>query len=547
MKILIKDSDGQTFIFRQFSSWHYVKDVKDALYDRLSIPVSHQRLFFAGQELKKNNGSLNDWHIKHGSVLFLCAKKKKSDMIQVFGGAPCPQPLYEQIAEARKGLNAGYKPRLTMEGTGGTYFLPNHRGHNVVVFKPMDEEPYAPHNPRGYVGQIGDPSLRDGIYSGEGNLREFAAYLIDRDGFLGVPMTTRVEMSSEHFRGRADQYLSEPTHIKLGSLQEFVPSQDVAGNYGPSLFSMQDVHKIAILDIRLVNTDRNDANILVQKKKYSHKVEKLIPIDHSYILPDKLEISSADWVWIGWPQSKMPVNQKTRDYIENIKIEDDIRLLREELSIGENCLRQMKATNMLLQKGIRAGLTLYDIACIICREYSVSSNLFDKPSELEIMFEQSLPYAQLVQNNVRLKSPMISSLGNSCNMRRSMSFSDTQSPLYSLGIPDMFFGNAQRNSISPRNTKEEKIIADDRRRSIDSEDPWLEERISDSQQRKEHINFSCLSDLMDSLIERKCNQGQSKTKTKSLIRGRSFVPALSPAFESLGFNEVDSLENFTLD
>lgn len=476
-------------------------------------------------------------------------------MIHVFGGAPCPQALHELIAAARKGLNAGYKPRLAMEGTGGTYFLPNHRGHNEVVFKPMDEEPYAPNNPRGYVGQIGDPSLRDGIYSGEGHLREFAAYLIDRDGFLGVPMTTRVEMSSEHFRGRADKYLSEPTHIKLGSLQEYVRADDVAGNFGSSLFSMQDVHKIAILDIRLLNTDRNEANILVQKKRYSRGVEKLIPIDHSYILPDKLEISSADWVWTGWSQSKMPVNQETKDYIENIKIEDDIRLLRDELSIGEICLRQMKASNMLLKKGIRAGLTLYDIACIICRDYSFSSNLFDKPSELEIMFEQSLPYAQLIQNNVRLKSPMISSLGSdliaheqnpSKLMRRSMSFSDAKSPLNSLNL-GLFLLNSPRNSISPRTNKQEKNITREKRRSLDSEDFWLEERTSESQQKKDNINFSCLSDLMDSLIERKCKQGQSKTKDRLRIRNRSFIPSLSPAFESLGFKEVDALENFTLD
>lgn len=77
MKLLIQCADGQRIVFDQFNPWRYVKDLKDALYNRLSIPVSHQRLFFAGQELKKNNSCLNDWQIMDGSVLFLCPKKKK--------------------------------------------------------------------------------------------------------------------------------------------------------------------------------------------------------------------------------------------------------------------------------------------------------------------------------------------------------------------------------------------------------------------------------------------------------------------------------------
>ena len=41
---------------------------------------------------------------------------------------------------------------------------------------------------------------------------------------------------------------------------------DNAGDYGSSLFSIEEVHKIAILDIRILNCDRNEENILVKKK-----------------------------------------------------------------------------------------------------------------------------------------------------------------------------------------------------------------------------------------------------------------------------------------
>jgi hypothetical protein len=53
---------------------------------------------------------------------------------------------------------------------------------------------------------------------------------------------------------------------KQGSLQKFVKHDDVVANYGPKMFTVPEVHKIAILDIRIINCDRNEENILVQKK-----------------------------------------------------------------------------------------------------------------------------------------------------------------------------------------------------------------------------------------------------------------------------------------
>jgi hypothetical protein len=47
-------------------------------------------------------------------------------------------------------------------------------------------------------------------------------------------------------------------------LQHFVDSEGPVENFSPDLFSKDEIHKIAILDIRLMNLDRNDNNILVQ-------------------------------------------------------------------------------------------------------------------------------------------------------------------------------------------------------------------------------------------------------------------------------------------
>ena len=51
---------------------------------------------------------------------------------------------------------------------------------------------------------------------------------------------------------------------KVGSLQQWVRYDDVAANRGAATFPVHQVHKIAILDMRLLNTDRNDANVLVR-------------------------------------------------------------------------------------------------------------------------------------------------------------------------------------------------------------------------------------------------------------------------------------------
>lgn len=64
----------------------------------------------------------------------------------------------------------------------------------VAIFKPIDEEPFAPNNPRGHEGPFGSPTFRPGVLSGESCIREVAAYLMDHGRFAGVPPTTLVEV-----------------------------------------------------------------------------------------------------------------------------------------------------------------------------------------------------------------------------------------------------------------------------------------------------------------------------------------------------------------
>ena len=56
---------------------------------------------------------------------------------------------------------------MTPNGTSGSYFLQNQENDQLAIFKPCDEEPNAPNNPRGQIGKFGDIGLRNGILSGE--------------------------------------------------------------------------------------------------------------------------------------------------------------------------------------------------------------------------------------------------------------------------------------------------------------------------------------------------------------------------------------------
>lgn len=51
---------------------------------------------------------------------------------------------------------------------------------------------------------------------------------------------------------------------RVGSLQRFVKSSGPIEDYSPDLFSADEVHKIAVLDLRILNLDRNGCNILVR-------------------------------------------------------------------------------------------------------------------------------------------------------------------------------------------------------------------------------------------------------------------------------------------
>ena len=324
-------------------SWSTIKDVKQTIQQAIHVPPNAQRLYYgplltSGGELP-NHRTLHDAGIyRSGSTLLLDIKSGlssavSSSMYSLHSDAgnyvtisssvidSTPRLLSQIVQKARRGLALGYKPEFVLDGSGGTYFLHDARKVKISVFKPADEEPYAENNPRGYLKQPGQlASLREGVVPGEACIREVAAFALDHGGFSGVPMTTLVEARHPSFNtngarlkvseggasiGAHSITRSHSAAIqakKVGSFQEFVRAECTIDDLSPTLISVDEIHKIAILDIRIMNADRNSANLLCRRRR-DNSIE-LVPIDHGFSLRSVADVSWMDWCWLDWPQLK---------------------------------------------------------------------------------------------------------------------------------------------------------------------------------------------------------------------------------------------------
>jgi len=249
---------------------------------------------------------------------------------------------------------------LSEEGVGGTYFVQDFKQKLFAVFKPTDEEPGACNNPKKLLH---NPPLPPG----GGAVREVAAYLLDRN-HASVPETYMIDGIMDKSLFHSGGTLT----YKSGSLQKYVENIGDASTMGYSRFLVDDVHRIGILDIRLFNLDRSSENILVQKR---NNQLRLIPIDHSYILPDKLSNAWFDWLY--WPQAKVNFSEENLAYIARLNIEEDVQILR-SLGFAEKNIQTLQITTLFLKSAAAAGLTLFEIAKSICRRQANERSLLEE-------------------------------------------------------------------------------------------------------------------------------------------------------------------------
>lgn len=91
------------------------------------------------------------------------------------------------------------------------------------------------------------------------------------------------------------------------------------------------------------------------------------------------------------------MSKKTKKYVQNLDINKDVQILRERLNICDEALDYFYASSSILKAGAQAGLSLYEIAVMCCR----NDDLGEIPSKLELLFEMAGELAQSVIRNDR--------------------------------------------------------------------------------------------------------------------------------------------------
>ncbi|KAL0296811.1 UNVERIFIED_CONTAM: Phosphatidylinositol 4-kinase gamma 7 [Sesamum radiatum] len=377
--------------------------VKRRLQLALNFPIEESSLTFGDMVLKNDLTAIrNDSpllltrNFLHRSSSTPCLsptgrdiqQRDQSGPIEILGHSTRFTKSKQLVKEIVKAVKNGIDPIPVHSGLGGAYYFRNVRGESVAIVKPTDEEPFAPNNPKGFVGKaLGQPGLKRSVRVGETGFREVAAYFLDYDHFANVPPTALVKITHSIFNVNDGVSGNKPQTKKLvskiASFQQFIPHDFDASDHGTSSFPVSAVHRIGILDIRILNTDRHAGNLLVRKLDRAGQFGQveLIPIDHGLCLPETLE--DPYFEWIHWPQASIPFSDDELEYIGNLDPVRDSEMLRSELPmIRDACLRVLSLCTIFLKEAASYGLCLAEIGEMMSREFRSGE---EEPSELEVI------------------------------------------------------------------------------------------------------------------------------------------------------------------
>ena len=422
----------------KYFPWTNVSEIRTKIASINGVQSKNIRLFFNNQELM-NGLSMIDYGIpfkKHPEIFYEIYSYQKDYSLEIYGTFPCPSSLQKIIEESMIGFTKGLKPKLIEDGTSGVYQIRDVDKETIAIFKPFDEEPNTPNNQKGYSGQFGSESFRSGILSGEATIREEATYLLEyfsKTKFkFDVPATTFVEMAHKAFKVNSEEmkvmqkdekvlrggiiqrflfenlrgnnkeanersddfYLSNRKYNyipkKYGTLQKFIKSNGVVADYSYSLFTVEEAHKIMILDFRILNCDRNDENILLIKKhkknsKNNETFYKLIPIDHAYSFPSCLEIGDFEICWMSWSQAEKPFTEAEKEYIDSINIIEDMKQLNKFIFLRPDCWKYFRISNTVLKVCAKYNLTPFEIGSLLYHsDYDNKT-----PSKIKLVVEKT--------------------------------------------------------------------------------------------------------------------------------------------------------------
>lgn len=91
-----------------------------------------------------------------------------------------------------------------------------------------------------------------------------------------------------------------------------------------------------------------------------------------------------DWAWFTYPQVKRPVHPSIVSYIQSIDISTLLSKVSSHVPLSPSTTFLVTLSHFLILHGLLSGLTLYDIACIVCRH-----DHEEKPSKLEVIIEEA--------------------------------------------------------------------------------------------------------------------------------------------------------------
>jgi hypothetical protein len=248
-------------------------------------------------------------------------------------------------------------------GDNGVYFVENTERELIGVFKPEDET----------------FSTKHGMTHGDYTAKEIAAYCLDHMGVSHVPNTKRLEIEDE-----------ASNRSRTGSFQKYVHNIGPAEDFSSSLFAIEDVQAIGLLDLRVFNTDRHMGNLVVCEEPVEiaggkHRVLRLVPIDHSLILPDFRCLSEGWYEWCSWEQARFPITKTLEAYIAGVNIQEDCDILR-ELEIRSESIVTYALCTTLVKYGVKIGMTLRELANL----YQRKPFDLDDPSPLETFVSSAL-------------------------------------------------------------------------------------------------------------------------------------------------------------
>lgn len=439
LDILVQSLDKETSVSVSVESWTTTSHLRFQLAEKIGLSPARQTLFSRCRELGSSEricdllAPNSRRRTQNSKPRFASSPQTKrarflsfSDMPAhlkivmldshslegqtIFPLLPSEGGLKTLMPAIREGLARGVPLMPIKNGTSGSYFARDKFRNPLAIFKPVDEEAFAPFNPKNLVGVTGSEGIRNGLKAGEGALREVAASLLDSNGIHGVPATELVVLSDQklarkveplHFSNFSTNFkqfgwekllLSAMKGTKIGSLQKLVRNVGSSEEFSHTLFPVKDVQKIALLDLRILNRDRNTGNILVSKNPEGFT---LTPIDHALAFPEVLEIGKEELCWLEWPQIDQPIVPELKELILNLNPEKDEESLSETLDLSEKALQNFRISEEFLKLAVARGLTIKQIAMYYIQQSedkpSILQNITHLASTINIKEEQLTP------------------------------------------------------------------------------------------------------------------------------------------------------------